>query len=105
MTEGKITITTTQKTTPDQGFRVDGAVLIRFMNFGQNYISLDDGNVVIEPGEAYIEGDLKGPGLDHTYTINFITNPGTPPAIDDIKVKALNFLQLRISKRKGHARK
>lgn len=103
--KGSIHIDTYQKTGNDPNYRVEDVVLIRFANMGQNYISLDEKNVIIQPGEAYIEGDLNGPGIDHTYKIGFITNPATPPTIDSITVKGLNFLEIRTFKRHRHARK
>lgn len=102
-TRGRIQIDTQQKTKDDQSFRVKDVVLIRFMNVGQNYISLDETNVIIQPGEAFVEGDLNGPGIDHIYKMEFITNPGTPPAINNITVKAANFLEIRLFKRNNDA--
>jgi len=97
--KGRIQISKLQKTKTDPQFNVNDVVLIRFMNVGQNYISLDEKNVIIEPGEAFVEGDLNGPGIDHMYKIEFITNPGTPPAINGITVKGPNFLEIRQFKR------
>ena len=97
--KGSIQIDTLQKTRPDRNYRVQDAVLIRFMNVGQNYISLDEKNVIIKPGEAFVEGDLNGPGIDHMYKIDFIENPDPPPAINGITVKGPNFIEIRLFKR------
>lgn len=97
--KGRIQIDRHQKTKSDPNYRVKDVVLIRFMNYGQNYISIDEKSVILEPGEAYVEGDVNGPGIDHIYKVDFITNPGTPPSIDGLTVRAADFLEIRQFKR------
>lgn len=101
---GRIQIDRLQKTKADPQYRVKDVVLIRFMNVGQNYISLDEKNVIIKPGEAFVEGDLNGPGIDHIYKLDFIANPDPVPAIDGITVKGPNFIEIRLFKRNYDAR-
>lgn len=103
MANSNLTILTEQITEADYSFNKEDLQMIRFMNFGQNFISLDHGNVVIQPGEAYVEGDTNGPGIDHSYRIEFVTNPGTPPDVDGVTCKAANFLQVRVYKRSKNA--
>lgn len=83
---GKITIKDYTITKDDASFVVNGIPLIRFTNTGQSRIWLDE-RIVIEPGEAYVEGDVNGPGIDHEYKIVFINNPNAP-AVDVPKVYA-----------------
>ena len=103
ISKGKISISKYVKTKDDASLRLDGAVMIRFMNMGQSRIWIDE-TVVIEPGEAFIEGDLSGPGIDHSYNVNFLAL-GSPPAADVPKVYAGNRLHIRVFKRIAHARK
>lgn len=95
--QGKITIRDKIFVSSDHQFQIDGDVLVRFHNRGQHYALIDQKHIIV-PGEAYIEGDLNGPGILHTYRVEFVTNP-SPPTADGIVVLTGNKLITRIFKR------
>lgn len=97
MSQGKIRIAKKQLTQDDISFYTEGAVLIRFDNVGQTRVWIDE-QIVIDPGESFIEGDNNGPGLDHNYQINFVGNP-LPVVVDMPKVYAGKRLHIRLFKR------
>lgn len=88
----------------DRSYRPEGAVHIRFDNRGQAPVMLDD-HIVLLPGEAFIEGDTAGPGIDHEYRIRFLTEAGDKaplPAESDANppfVMPGNFLSIRVMRR------
>lgn len=102
MNKGNITIHKKTVTKQDLSFCEDDMVLVRFMNNGQHYVRLDD-QIIIGPGEAYVEGDISGPGIEHSYQITFATN-STPPTANPPIVYSGNRCEVRILKRKkNHA--
>lgn len=101
MNKGKIRITSLQKSKDDNSFILDGAVLVRITNQGQNYLWIDE-QEVLEPGESWIEGDLNGPGIHHSYKLQFINNPN-PPAANKPLVYPGNFINIRVFKRHPNA--
>ncbi len=101
MQRGSITIKQIIKKRDDLSFTLSQACLVRFYNAGQSYLQIDDGEV-IPPGEAFIEGDLNGPGIDHSYKLVFLPN-ATPPAIDKPRVYGGNHVIIRLMKRKANA--
>jgi hypothetical protein len=96
--KGIIRIETLQKVERDPSFVANGAVLIRFMNKGQSRVMIDE-QEVLEPGESFTEGDLSGPGIEHTYKIDFLTL-SSPPAVDSFKTMTGNMLKVRFFFRK-----
>ena len=90
-------IHTRQLKKADYSLALDGACMVRFMNRGQNYVYIDE-QFILDPGDAYVEGDINGPGIDHVYRIEFITNP-TPPTPNAPIVYSGNHLEIRIQKR------
>lgn len=98
----KIRITKKTRTKDDEGLYTENAVLIRFENIGQSRVWIDE-QIVLDPGEAFIEGDNNGPGIDHNYQINFLGNiPGI--TVDEPRVYAGNRLNIRLFKRLTDAR-
>lgn len=98
--KGKLAISQFEKTKDDLSFNVNGASLVRIYVSGQNYLQVDDGEV-IPPGEAFIEGDISGPGIDHEYRLVFLTNP-SPPTVELPRVRAGNHVIIRLLKRKDN---
>lgn len=82
----------------DLSLRIQG-VMIRFMNNGQSAVRIDE-QIVVQPGEVYVEGDLSGPGIDHQYQIEFLDIGGSPKAPSQYITYAGNHLDVRIMKRK-----
>ena len=68
----------------DLSFNVGELVSIRFMNRGTKPLLIDN-QVMLLTGETYVEGDTAGPGINHTYKLEFMDeNPGkTPLGISD----------------------
>jgi len=100
---GGIRIDKRQLSKDDSSLILEGAVLVRITNQGQNHIWIDQ-QEVIEPGESWVEGDLNGPGLYHSYSLNFLTNP-SPPVANKPLVYPGNFANIRIFKRDPNAGK
>jgi hypothetical protein len=88
----------------DRSFSPERMVHIRFENRGQAPVLIDD-HITILTGEAFIEGDTSGPGIDHEYQIKFLEqNPGKTPLAgendaDPPFVIAGNFLYIRVMRR------
>ncbi|MFT6001230.1 MAG: hypothetical protein ACI81P_003699 [Neolewinella sp.] len=65
-------------------FNLGEVVSIRFMNRGLRPLLIDNA-IILLTGETYIEGDTAGPGINHSYKLEFMDeNPGkTPLGISD----------------------
>lgn len=100
--DNKIRITKRQVTKSDPAFHTENAVLIRFENVGQRRVWLDE-HIVIDPGQAYIEGDNNGPGIDHRYQIDFLGSPKASATEDEPKTYAGDRLHIRLFKRHSNA--
>lgn len=98
MEKGTITIRRLQKTKTDNSFILEGAVLARFMNVGQTAVLIDE-QIYLGPGETLVEGDLSGPGIDHSYQLDFVT-VASPPTPVTHKVFTGNMLKIRLFHRK-----
>ena len=96
----KVIIETQQRVKDDESFVIDGARLVRFANYGQSRIWLDE-HKVIDPGEAYTEAVDPGEGIFHRYRINFLTY-ANPPTEDIPRVYSGNRLHIRIFKEKDN---
>ena len=81
------------KVRSDSHFIVE-AQIIRFMNKGNSRIWIDE-QEVLEPGEAFEEGDTDGPGFRHSYKIDFIPLDN-PPSTDVPAVYNGNMLKMRV---------
>lgn len=92
-----IKITKFVKTEGDPQFRVEGASVVRITNHGQTRVWIDE-DEVLEPGESFEEGDVTGPGIQHTYNLTFTTNP-SPPAADEPYIYAGSRLHIRLLQR------
>jgi hypothetical protein len=86
-------------------YNLDGAVHVRFINRGQSPVLLDDQEILL-PGEAFVEGDTAGPGIQHSYSIRFIEElpekaslPAESTANPPFEQPG-NFLDVRIMRRK-----
>jgi hypothetical protein len=99
----KIRIVKKTRSKDDESFHTENAQLIRFDNVGQTRIWIDE-QIVLDPGESFIEGDNNGPGIDHKYQINFLAVVAGV-AVDVPKVYAGNRLHVRLFKRLTDARK
>jgi hypothetical protein len=88
----------------DRSYHPEGMVHIRFENRGQAPVLIDDHEILL-PGEAFIEGDTAGPGIDHEYQIKFLTENAdkTPlPAENEANEPFTmpgNFLYIRVMRR------
>ena len=101
MDRGYIKIKTLTKKRDDLDFNLKGESFVRFSNYGQNYIKIDESEI-IGPGESFVEGDVLGPGIHHKYRIEFMNNPA-PPAVNKPLVYSGNHLFIRILKRAKNA--
>lgn len=98
LTGAKLKIARMQRLEDDESLDLEGAVTVRFMNRGQKAVMLDD-QILLLPGEVYVEGDTAGPGIDHPYRVQFIDVPkdGVPaPAAQIPYVYPGAFLDIRI---------
>jgi hypothetical protein len=88
----------------DRSFHPDRMVHIRFENRGQAPVLIDD-HITLLTGEAFVEGDTAGPGIDHDYQIKFLdeTPAKTPlPAENEANPPFTmpgNFLYIRVMRR------
>ncbi|SER16237.1 hypothetical protein [Neolewinella agarilytica] len=105
LTGAKLEIVREVKYQDDRSFRHDGMVHVRFINRGQAPVLIDDQQILL-PGEAFIEGDTAGPGIDHAYQIRFLTETPTktplPAEADADPPFTLpgNYLDIRVMRRK-----
>ncbi|MEM1215258.1 MAG: hypothetical protein AAGJ82_06215 [Bacteroidota bacterium] len=98
MGKGYIKITNVIKTNDDESFYTERAVLLRLENVGTTRLWIDE-RIVLEPGEAFIEGDLSGPGIDHKYTLRFLGAPPKAVTVDVPKIYAGDRVHIRLFKR------
>ncbi len=101
MSKGEIRIQNRSIFKDDESFQVRRAVLVRFMNLGTSRVWLDD-QIVIDPGQAFVEADQSGIGLTHRYSVVFQTI-SSPPDTDPPALNSGNNLKVRIMKRIGDA--
>lgn len=94
---GFISIERLQISENDFSWYSSKSMLIRFSNFGQSTVIIDE-QIILNPGESYVEGDTAGPGIDHMYEIRFV-DLGSMPQPDGIKVIDGNLLQIRTMRR------
>lgn len=86
----------------DLSFKADGAVLLRFTNRGSSRVWIDE-DEVLDPGESWTEGDASGPGLVHTYKIQFRPYTKATITADDVKTYTGDRLHIRVFKRSSNA--
>lgn len=101
---GRLEIETDVRYKDDRSYRPKDAVHIRFDNRGQSPVFIDD-HIVLLPGEAFVEGDTAGPGVDHQYHIRFLKEnsdktplPGESDANEPFTMPG-NFLYIRVMRR------
>ncbi|MEL6356236.1 MAG: hypothetical protein AAFQ37_04805 [Bacteroidota bacterium] len=102
MDKGRIVIKRMQRKKNDYSLDLEWAVHVRFMNRGQTPVLVDD-QIMILPGESYVEGDTYGPGLDHPYKIEFQdagSDGGSTPTENIPFVYPGNHLDIRLMYRK-----
>lgn len=70
LTGGRLHVQKREVKDDELSLKLDEPVSIRFMNRGEFPVLIDN-QVLLYPNETYVEGDTAGPGLDHTYQIEF----------------------------------
>lgn len=75
---GRLTIKQFQFFEDQSSFICRKEVKIRFINRGETVVVIDE-SIYLASGEAYVEGDDLGPGIDHEYNIRFLSAGTTPP--------------------------
>ena len=73
MAGAKLHVQTRELKDDDLSLHMGDVVLVRFMNRGQFPVLIDN-QVLLYPGETYVEGDTAGPGIEHPYKIEFLRN-------------------------------
>lgn len=98
---GAIKITRLIRTKDDRSLKIVSMVHVRFMNRGQTSILIDN-QIVLFPGEVYVEGDNISLGVDHVYDIQFLSlqKNGIPEPAEQIPyTMPHNYLDVRIMQR------
>lgn len=67
---GRLHVQMREVKTDELSLNLGDAVAIRFMNRGQVPVLIDN-QILLNAGEVYVEGDTAGPGINHSYKLEF----------------------------------
>lgn len=102
LTGAYLTVQTREVKRDELSLDLDKAVMTRFMNRGQAPILIDN-QIMLLPGDTYVEGDSNGPGIDHTYKLEFQPqnkDDAAAPGVDKPFVYAGKHVSIRSLYRK-----